>query len=273
MTFTKATQWLHSQVQLQHYHNLCSSPLCRHHRDQQSYINLLPPRAAFASAANPPAPHYTLLPPSLCRVFLPLNCASLHRLERLIYVSHNEHSRVHDASLPASCPNVYPLGTNEQDFATPPTGALCQCPCDPFHTRRRRKRPFGPRDAARPLSHTHRYGLHNADTSWRSTYPRPGATSAQITETNRQYAASLDEHRRYTTVAQELKKQLLLAVDKTYLYILADVDFGFADVSCATMLHHLRSTYGRFTPEELERNRAPSPPTGILTNRWRVSGS
>lgn len=84
----------------------------------------------------------------------------------------------------------------------------------------------------------------------------PGATSAQITETNRQYAASLDKNRRYTTVAHELKKQLLLAVDKTYLYILADADFGFADVSCATMLHHLRSTYGRITPEELERNRA-----------------
>ncbi|KAI2500614.1 hypothetical protein MHU86_13835 [Fragilaria crotonensis] len=74
----------------------------------------------------------------------------------------------------------------------------------------------------------------------------------------------LDEHRRYTTVAQELKKQLLLAVDKTYLYILADADFGFADVSCATMLHHLRSTYGRITPEELERNRA------LLSADWNL---
>ena len=81
------------------------------------------------------------------------------------------------------------------------------------------------------------------------------ATQAQIAETNRQYNADIDERRRYTLIIQELKKQLLLAVDKTYLYILSDATFGFADVSCARMLTHLHDTYGRITPEELERNR------------------
>jgi hypothetical protein len=84
----------------------------------------------------------------------------------------------------------------------------------------------------------------------------PGATQAQITETNRQYAADLVEHTRFTTVGQELKKQILNAVAKTYLHILSDADFGFADVSCTTMLAHLKSTYGKITPEELEANRS-----------------
>lgn len=83
-----------------------------------------------------------------------------------------------------------------------------------------------------------------------------GATQAQITETNKQYAADLVEHTRFTTVGQELMKQILIAVAKTYLSILSDADLGFADVSCATMLAHLKNTYGKITPEELELNRS-----------------
>jgi hypothetical protein len=77
---------------------------------------------------------------------------------------------------------------------------------------------------------------------------------AQITETNRQYAASLTEHQRYTNVAQELKKQIIQPVERTYFNILANADFGFADVGCHMMLAHLKTTYGRITPEELEAN-------------------
>ena len=68
-----------------------------------------------------------------------------------------------------------------------------------------------------------------------------GATGPQITETNRAYNAALDEHRRYVTVVQELKQQLLLAVDKTYLNVLASADFGFADVGCESILLHLHT--------------------------------
>lgn len=81
------------------------------------------------------------------------------------------------------------------------------------------------------------------------------ATQAQITETNRQYAADLAEHTLYQTVTMELKKQILAAVPNRYLNILADDDMGFADVTCATMLAHLKDTYGNITREELEINR------------------
>jgi hypothetical protein len=84
----------------------------------------------------------------------------------------------------------------------------------------------------------------------------PAATSAQITETNCQYAADLYEHTLVLTIAEELKKQLLQAVHARYLHALADPDFGFADVSPAALLAHLKTTYSVITHEELETNRA-----------------
>jgi hypothetical protein len=83
-----------------------------------------------------------------------------------------------------------------------------------------------------------------------------GATSAQITETNRQYTADLAEHTHYLTVVEELKRQVLQAVLPRYFRILADADFGYADISVAALLLHLRTTYGTITPEDLETNRA-----------------
>jgi hypothetical protein len=41
-----------------------------------------------------------------------------------------------------------------------------------------------------------------------------------------------------------------------YFRLLADPDFGYADVSVAALLMHLRSTYGTITLEDLETNRA-----------------
>jgi hypothetical protein len=83
-----------------------------------------------------------------------------------------------------------------------------------------------------------------------------GATAPQITETNRQYAADLAEHTHYLTVVEELKRQILQAVLPRYFRILADPDFGYADVSVETLLTHLRTTYGAITLEDLEANRA-----------------
>jgi hypothetical protein len=83
----------------------------------------------------------------------------------------------------------------------------------------------------------------------------PAATSAQITETNRQFNQDLAEHTRYNTVAEELKKKILLAVPTRYLSILEDTDFGFAVVSSNEMLAHLKATYGIITNEEIESNR------------------
>jgi hypothetical protein len=84
----------------------------------------------------------------------------------------------------------------------------------------------------------------------------PQATTAQITETNRQYTAALVEHTRYLTVVEDLKKQILLAVPPLYLDALKDIAFGFADVSCAQMLAHLQNEYGSIEPDDLEANRA-----------------
>jgi len=58
------------------------------------------------------------------------------------------------------------------------------------------------------------------------------------------------------TLHEELKKQLLTAIDCLYLAALDDDIFGFADISVTTMLLHLHTTYGIITRPELESNRA-----------------
>jgi hypothetical protein len=82
-----------------------------------------------------------------------------------------------------------------------------------------------------------------------------GATAPQITETNRQYTADLQEYRLYLTVQEELKKHLLAAVPPMYLRTLEDPDLGFADVTSITMLTHLQDTYGQISREEIDANR------------------
>jgi hypothetical protein len=82
------------------------------------------------------------------------------------------------------------------------------------------------------------------------------ATSAQIIETKCQYAADHYKHTRILTIAEELKRQVLQAVHAHYLSALTDPDFRFADVLCAALLVHLKTTYGIITHEELETNRA-----------------
>lgn len=81
------------------------------------------------------------------------------------------------------------------------------------------------------------------------------ATAAQITETNRQFAHDLNEFTLFTTVTEELKKQILIAVESRYLSMLEDPDFGFADITARDMLTHLKAEYGQITNEEIESNR------------------
>jgi hypothetical protein len=77
------------------------------------------------------------------------------------------------------------------------------------------------------------------------------ATSAQITETNHQYAA---EYTLYHTVNEELKKQVLATIPILYLAILSDDEMGFMEVTCDAVLEHLRTMYGAITQAELETN-------------------
>ena len=81
------------------------------------------------------------------------------------------------------------------------------------------------------------------------------ATSASITALDRKYDAQLREYNELTKVKQALKTQLLEAIEPTYLRILSDEEFGFADVSPAFILEHLRTNYSDIEPEELELNR------------------
>jgi len=62
-----------------------------------------------------------------------------------------------------------------------------------------------------------------------------------------------------TTFKEEMKKQILEAVDRLYLAALDDDTFGFAEVTIANMITHLRTTYGPITRRELEANRASIP--------------
>jgi len=56
------------------------------------------------------------------------------------------------------------------------------------------------------------------------------------------------------TLREELKKQLLTAINCFYLTALDNDTFGFVDVSMATMLAHLHTAYGTITCAELETN-------------------
>jgi hypothetical protein len=84
----------------------------------------------------------------------------------------------------------------------------------------------------------------------------PNATIAQITATNRTYDAALAEFRRYEEIRNPIRQQILQAVEAPYHGdVLADEDFGYADVTIPQMLTHLRTTYATFTDDDLETNR------------------
>jgi len=59
-----------------------------------------------------------------------------------------------------------------------------------------------------------------------------------------------------TTVQEEIKKQIIAAVDDIYLTTLDDSVLGFADVTIAAMLTHLRTAYGPIMWAKLKHNHA-----------------
>jgi hypothetical protein len=82
------------------------------------------------------------------------------------------------------------------------------------------------------------------------------ATGNQINETNRQFDGRIKDHQLYLHVREALKAQVIVAINHRYLQVLEDVDMGFADITAKVMLAHLKSTYGKITPESIETNRA-----------------
>ena len=81
-------------------------------------------------------------------------------------------------------------------------------------------------------------------------------TAFQITETNRLFKQSIDDHLvLYTAVKAQLKQQIITAVEYTFLQLLEDPDFGFADVEPNALLVHLKTVYGLITSSGIESNR------------------
>ena len=110
--------------------------------------------------------------------------------------------------------------------------------------------------------------------------PHPGdqpihaaaATAAQITEANRQYDRQLTVHSAYTTVKEELKCMILLAVPDIYLNTISDATFGYADITPQRLLTHLVDTYATVDEDDIENNRktleAPWNPDDPIEMLW-----
>ena len=105
---------------------------------------------------------------------------------------------------------------------------------------------FATRPNAAPFVHP----VHPGDS------PPAGVTgAAAVTESIRKYNAAIALHLKCVTVEEELKKQLLTAIDHRYIAIHSNKTMGYADVKCATLLTHLLTTYGQVTAADLEANR------------------
>lgn len=82
----------------------------------------------------------------------------------------------------------------------------------------------------------------------------PGSTAAQITETNRAYAADMVSYNTFHAIENTLKNMLINAVPHTFIQILEDHRFGFSQVRTKAILQHLDATYGQVTIEDLANN-------------------
>ncbi|CAB9517303.1 hypothetical protein SEMRO_847_G210280.1 [Seminavis robusta] len=80
------------------------------------------------------------------------------------------------------------------------------------------------------------------------------ATAAQITETNRLFAAHELRFLFYKETQNALKKQLLEAVPDTFTKILKHEMYGYAQVTVLAILTHLDTTYGTVHADDLEDN-------------------
>ena len=80
--------------------------------------------------------------------------------------------------------------------------------------------------------------IHPGDTP---TIP-PTQTQYEITEGVRLYKATIAKLTLATSLREEIKKQILAAIERMYFEILEDATFGFADVSVIDLLTHLTNT-------------------------------
>ena len=99
-----------------------------------------------------------------------------------------------------------------------------------------------------------------------------GVTAVQREQINRQYDEDLAAYDLCVRMINALKRQIILAVDPTFLRALAHPKLGFMKVSPLSMIQHLDATYGRLTPGEIEANRlalsTPWNPDRPIEDLW-----
>ncbi|CAB9524069.1 hypothetical protein SEMRO_1490_G277030.1 [Seminavis robusta] len=91
-------------------------------------------------------------------------------------------------------------------------------------------------------------------------------TAAQITETNRTYAANENKFLIYRATETALQKQLLEAIPDTFIKSLKHEMYGYAQVTALAILTHLDTTYGKVNADDLEDNMSPTQPIEDLYN-------
>lgn len=85
-------------------------------------------------------------------------------------------------------------------------------------------------------------------------YNPPAGTGAVIAAAERLFNERSRQFHLYNNTDKALKRQLLEAVEPTYLRAKENRITGFANVTTLDLLTHLFFTYGRITPSDLEEN-------------------
>ena len=84
----------------------------------------------------------------------------------------------------------------------------------------------------------------------------PGLSAAQIAEMERRHKENRRIFNEYSNVGKALKKQLIEAVNDTYLRTMRHNVYGFAGTTVLQLLAHLYDAYGGITSTELTANDA-----------------
>lgn len=80
-------------------------------------------------------------------------------------------------------------------------------------------------------------------------------TQVEYNETNRRFKARVKEHATAAKTEKDIKDLLMAAIHDRYVFALKHPELGYATVSIARILAHLKAEYAIVEPAELEANR------------------
>ena len=86
-------------------------------------------------------------------------------------------------------------------------------------------------------------------------YPN-GASAATVARVQEEYNRNLKDFNTYVDIRNQLRQQILAAIDPTYLCSLQDPLYGYANLTPHEILEHLDVTYGRLNQSVLAKNLA-----------------